>query len=209
MGGTWIHYPQMAGLAGERAAVMVVTRLRWRQGGAESAEVRTIDVRLARSASTWRVVDIASLGGDPVEVPAQVSPAARRVLDHSRIELPDSAVWDIAAGRISEKVLTTLADLADAHDVKVAVLSSGHPVNVFGLNRTSNHIRGRAVDVWYLDGPVVERRDPAGPLRPVLQDLLARGVTELGAPFDVDAGAGANFANLVHQDHLHIGYDAA
>ena len=204
-----VIYPQMGGLVGIRASAMVVTRLRWEGNEGRRSEVRTIDVRLVKRSGTWRVEDIASLGGEPVAVPDAASEAARRVLDHPRIELPDSARWDIAAGRVTDTVLTTLATIGDAHDVKVAVLSSGHPIEVFGSSHTSNHIPGRAVDIWWLDGMVVDQRAPAGPLRSVVEQLLAAGVTELGAPFDLDGAGGANFANLVHQDHLHVGYDVA
>lgn len=204
-----VIYPQMGGLAGNRASAMVVTRLRWEGVEGGRSEVRTIDVRLVRQGGAWRVEDIASLGGDPVPVPDPTPEPARRVLNHPRIELPDSARWDIAAGRVTDAVLVTLATLGDAHDVKVAVLSSGHPIEVFGSVHTSNHIPGRAVDIWWLDGLVVDQRAATGPLRGVVERLLAAGVTELGAPFDVDGAGGANFANLVHQDHLHVGYDRA
>lgn len=202
-----VIYPQMGGLAGNRASAMVVTRLRWDRAEGGRSEVRTIDVRLVRRGGAWRVEDIASLGGDPVPVPDALPEPARRVLEHPRIELPDSARWDIAAGRVTDAVLVTLATIGDAHDVKVAVLSSGHPIEVFGSAHTSNHIPGRAVDIWWLDGLVVDQRAATGPLRALLERLLAGGVTELGAPFDVDGARGANFANLVHQDHLHVGYD--
>lgn len=204
-----VLYPQMGGLSGGRASAMVVTRLRWREGGRDTSETRTIDVRLARRGGSWRVEALASLGGERPDRPAPLSPVARQVLGHPNIELPDSARWDIEAGRVTDRVLEALRSLGDAHRVKVAVLSSGHPVEVFGTAHTSNHIPGRAVDVWWLDGPVVERRAPDGPLRPVVRRLLDAGVTELGAPFDLDGARGANFANLIHQDHLHIGFDSA
>ena len=204
-----VVYPQMGGFTGDQASVMAVTRLRILHAGAIESETRTIDVRLARRGGRWLVVDIASLGGDPAAAPAQLSASANAVLAHPGIELPDSARWDIATGRVSDDVLDTLRALADGQAVRVAVLSSGHPVEVFGTPHVSNHIPGRAVDVWAVGGvPVVEQRAADGPLRGVIDSLLARGVTELGSPFDVDGPRGANFANLVHQDHLHIGYDA-
>lgn len=204
-----VVYPQMGGFTGDQASVMAVTRIRILDRGAIESQTRTIDVRLARRGGRWQVVDISSLGGDPVPAPATPSAAASTVLAHPAIDLPDSARWDIAAGRVDDDVLETLAALADAQPVRVAVLSSGHPVEVFGTPHVSNHIPGRAVDVWAIGGvPVVEQRAPDGPLRGVIDSLLQRGVTELGSPFDVDGPRGANFANLVHQDHLHIGYDA-
>lgn len=204
-----VVYPQMGGYTGTRASVMTVTRIRVLDGNEVRSELRTLDVRLALSNEKWHVVDIASLGGSPVAVPDTISPAADAVLRHPRIELPDSAKWDIAAGTISDVVLETLRALAEDHDLRVGVLSSGHPLEVFGTSHPSNHIPGRAVDIWSVDGMVVERRAEDGPLQDVVRWLLDRGVTELGAPFDLDGPGGANFANLVHQDHLHIGYDRA
>ena len=203
-----VVYPQMGGLTASRASAMVVTRLRWRQDGVDQSEVRTMDVRLIRRSGEWRVEDLASTGGAPPETPATPSAAAQRVLDHPKIELPDSARWDIASGLISDRVLTVMATLADAHAVKVAVLSTGHPHEVFGTGRTSNHTRGRAVDIWWVDGPVVEQRDPEGPLVEVIRQLLDAGVRELGAPIAVAGGQGASFADEIHQDHLHLGFDS-
>lgn len=201
-----VIYPQMGGLTASRASVMVVTRFRWQDTDGLESSTRTLDVRLLRTREGWRVEDIASLGGAEV-APVELSEAARAVLDDPRIELPDSARWDIESGIVDERVLRLMTQLASKAEIKVVTLKEGHPLQVFGSTSTSNHIRGRAVDIWWFGGPIVEQRSPTGPLRPVIQDLLAAGVTELGAPFVVEGGGGANFANIVHQDHLHIGFD--
>ena len=203
-----VLYPQMGGLTPSRASAMVVTRLRWREGNVDRAELRTMDVRLARRSGVWQVTDLVSLGGSPPATPAALSAAAQRVMGHPQIELPDSARWDIASGLISDRVLEALATLADSHTVRVAVLSTGHPHEVFGTSRTSNHTRGRAVDIWSVDGPVVEQRDPNGPLPAVIRLMLDAGVRELGAPLAVAGNQGASFADALHQDHLHLGFDA-
>lgn len=203
-----IVYPQLAGLTPTQAAVMVVTRLRVLEGGVRDTVTRTIDVRLEKRNGVWTVIDIPSIGGDPVAPPATLSPAARRVLDHPQIDLPDSSRWDIYAGRIDDRVLTELANVADKAPVAVVVMKSGHPTEVFGSSRVSNHIRGRGVDVWKIGAPVVDQRAADGPLRPIVDQLLREGVTELGAPFDVDGAGKASFADVVHQDHLHIAFDA-
>lgn len=203
-----VIYPQMGGLSGGRASAMVVTRFRWRNDGIDRAEVRTVDVRLIRQAGVWSVEKLASLGGGPPAADAPLSELAQRVLNDPKIELPDSARWDIRSGLISDTVLGVMASLAEVHEFKVGVLSTGHPLQVFGTAHTSNHIPGRAVDIWWLDGPIVEQRDPNGPLAPVLLQMLEAGVTELGAPFVVEGARGGGFANLVHQDHLHVGFDS-
>lgn len=202
-----IVYPQLAGLIGDAASIMVVFRWRLLERGRETSVTRTADVRLALEAGTWRVSSVESLGGDPVD-PGSPSPIAQAVLANDRIELPDSARWDINSGRISDELLKLLDDLAIKHTLGVAVLASGHPYNVFATDRVSNHTEGRAVDIWAIDGqPVVSLRDPAGPLPGLIQELINAGVTEVGSPFDIDGPGGASFANTVHQDHLHVGFD--
>lgn len=203
-----IVYPQLGGLRGRRASVMVVVRQRLLGQGGESATTRTVDVRLARQGMQWVLEDIASLGGEPVPLPPTLSPAARRVLSHPRIQLPDSARWDIHAGRVKDRVLNLVAGLADGHDLAITVFSSGHPLQVFETSRVSNHIPGRAVDLWSIDGPVSAQRQPSSPLRALTTDLLRLGVNELGSPFDVDGGSRASFTDIVHQDHLHLGFDS-
>ena len=202
-----IVYPQLGGLTPTKASVMTVVSLRTLRGSERTTVVRTMDVRLERRAGVWTVVDLPSLGGQRLERPPTLSPAAQRVLDHPQIEMADSARWDIYSGKIADRVLDTMASIADAQPLGVAVLSAGHPLEVFGTSRPSNHIAGRAVDLWKIGSPVIDQRDPNGPLRPLVQRLLTEGVTELGGPFDVDGAKPASFANTVHLDHLHIGFD--
>lgn len=202
-----IVYPQLGGLTPTVASVMTVIRLRTDRSGTRSSVVRTMDVRLEKRNQVWTVVDLPSLGGDPVPEPATLSAAARRVLDHDQIEMPDTARWDIYAGRIADRLLDTLAGIADTTPVAVTVLSTGHPREVVGSTRMSNHIPGRAVDLWRIGPPVIDQRAADGPLRPLVERLLAEGVTELGAPFDADGARPASFANVVHQDHLHVAFD--
>lgn len=199
-----IVYPQLGGLTTDRASVMLVLRQRVLRQGEQQSIVRTVDVRLVRRETRWTVEDIASFGGDAVPAPIQLSASAQRVLADVRIDLPDSARWDVLAGRVGEPILALLADIAQRHKVAVTVFASGHPHEVFGTNRVSNHTRGAAVDLWLVDTPVVAQRHPNGPLPALVADLLGRGVTELGAPVDVDGPGGPNFTDTVHQDHLHL-----
>lgn len=202
-----IVYPQLAGLIDDAASIMVVFRWRLLERGREASVTRIADVRLTREAGTWRVSSVESLGGDPAD-PGALSPIARAVLANDRIELPDPARWDINSGRIADGVLKALNDLAIKHTLRVTVLASGHPYEVFGTKLVSNHSVGRGVDIWAIDGqPVVSLRDPAGPLPGLVRELIDAGVTEVGSPFDVDGPGGASFANTVHQDHLHVGFD--
>lgn len=201
-----IVYPQLGGLTTTDASVMVVLRQRFQEeGGQRSQVVRTIDVRLRRASGVWTVTALPSLGGEPVAVPATISEDARRVLEDPRLDLPDTARWDIARGKVAPRVLAVLLEISARHSASVTVFATGHPVNVFNRRSLSNHARGRAVDIWAIDGqPVLEQRDPAGPLGTLVKELVAAGVTELGAPF----AAGGSFTDTVHQDHLHLGFDA-
>lgn len=200
-----VVYPQLGGLTPDRASVMLVVRQRLLRQREQQSLVRTVDVRLVRRQGRWTVEDIASFGGDAVATPSDLSASARRVLADPRIELPDSARWDVLAGRVGEPILALLADIAQRHMVAVTVFASGHPHEVFGTTRVSNHTRGAAVDLWLVDDtPVVAQRNPSGPLPALVTDLLGRGVTELGAPVDVDGPGGANFTDTIHQDHLHL-----
>ena len=202
-----IVYPQLGGLTPSKSSVMTVVTIRTLRGAERSTVTRTMDVRLERRAGVWTVVDLPSLGGQRLERPATLSPAAQRALDHPQIQMADSARWDIYSGKVADRVLEIMASIADTQPIGVAVLSTGHPIEVFGSTRPSNHTSGRAVDLWKVGVPVIDQRDPNGPLRPLVQRLLTEGVTELGGPFDLDGAKPANFANTVHFDHLHIGFD--
>lgn len=204
-----IIYPQLGGLTDTEASVMVVFRHRVLLRADKQSVTRTADVRLVRGSAGWSVTAIASLGGNPVSVGA-LTPAAREVLESERLELPDTARWDVEAGRIDDRVLDLLTRLAASHTVRVTVLATGHPHNVFATPSVSNHTVGRGVDVWSVDGqPVVLQRDSSGPLHKLVAELLAEGITELGSPWDLDGpGVGPSFTNTVHQDHLHLAFDA-
>ena len=203
-----IVYPQLGGLAAETASVMVVVRQRLLEGTARRSIVRTVDVRLARRSGSWAVTSIESAGGRPPAPSVAPSRVAQALLAVDNVVLPDSARWDILAGTVDDRVLAILAQLGAEHRVDVTTLATGHPHNVFDSQRVSNHTRGRAVDIWALDGrPVVDQRDLSGSLATLARGLLAVGVSELGGPWDLDGPGGASFTNVVHQDHLHVGFD--
>ena len=209
-----VVYPQVGGMqplgpGARSAAMMVVVRQRVLTPKRSMYEVvRTMDVRLVVEAGLWKVVELVSAGGEPVDRPVDLDPRAVRVLDHGAVELPDTAVWDIHAGRISLDLLDLLGGLADASPVSVAVLQTGHPVNVFGTDRVSNHSEGRAVDIWRVDGQaVITAGATAGPaadaLRRAFEDpRLAQAGSPPGS--DLDGRGRRSFNDLVHKDHLHL-----
>lgn len=202
-----IVYPQLAGLTGDAAAVMVVVRQERAGVAGRETVTRTVDVRLRLVGGEWAVEAVASTGGDPVEQPDDVAPAVGAVVAGERIDLPDSARWDLLRGTTDPRVVDLLARLARERRISVTVLASGHPLNVFETDRISNHTAGRGVDIWAFDGvPVVEQRGPDSPLRALVQQLAREGVTEIGSPFDLDGRGGVQFTNTVHLDHLHLAY---
>lgn len=210
-----VVYPQFGGLAPDgpgavEACVMVVVRQTLVAGsGATQDQVRTCDVRLTRRSGRWQVAALVSVGGEPVDRPGGLDPLTAAVLDDPRLELPDSARWDVHAGRVAPDVLRVLAAAAARAPLSVAVLRSGHPEQVFGTDRISDHARGRAVDVWAVGGaPVVGQPLGAGPVRAVLEGALADPrVRQAGSPpgTDLDGpGQRRSFVNVVHSDHLHL-----
>lgn len=203
-----IVYPQMGGLTEDAASVMVVIEQTTAGAGSPvRVETRTLDLRLSRGEGGWRFDRLASDGGSPEPRPPDLPPEASAVLDDPRIDLPDSARWDIHRGRVSETLLAVMADLADQTPYGVVTLAAGHPRNVFGTDRRSSHTRGHAVDIHVLgDERVVDGR--AGDdtrTREVVEWLYEDPrVTNVGSPWSLDDYGGRSFTDPVHQDHLHV-----
>ena len=216
-----IVYPQLAGLTvdsgTDRASVMVVARQHLSGGAAPAMVTRTLDVRLVRRGEQWRVEDLPDVGGAPPETPADGLPdVARQVLEDTRIELPDSARWDILAGGTDERLLRTMLDLAAVAPFAVTVLKSGHPENVFGTDRVSGHTLGRGADIWRIAGqPVVLQGSDAtsDAHRFTTSALKDFDVPELGSPWDLDGPpvpgtTKPSFTDAVHADHIHMAFKA-
>ncbi len=195
---------QYGGILATTSSVLVVVD-QWRAGadGVVHAGGTTVDVRLVRAAPRWRVVEAhPAAPGPPVTT---LGLAARRVLDDARVRLPHAARADVAAGRVHDSVLGLLLSLGSAHVVDVSVLRSGHPLQVFGTSRTSDHPRGRAVDVWALDSrplvvPSNHRLAEAG-----MRFAVTHGAYNVGGP--VLLGGRQYFSDRTHQDHIHLGFD--
>lgn len=176
--------------------------------------LRTFDLRLRLRTGNWLVEDVASVGGSAIAKPAGLSATAQRVIDDDRIVLTDTARWDIYTGKISPALLDVLVRLSDIATLQVTVLKTGHPRLVVDGRRpapVSSHFRGRAVDIFGIDGAPVSRA-PSAAVRGVVE--AARGLTavrQLGVPdgYDLDAGKRRIFSNLVHADHLHVAVGGA
>lgn len=209
-----IVYPQLSGLsplgpAATSAGVMVVVRQRLTSKNDRSKDlVRVLDVRLRVVKGAWRVVALVTAGGEPVDRPRDLAPEIVAVLDDPRIELPDTCRWDVHAGRVSPDLIAVLASAAKVTPVAVTVMRTGHPENVFGTVRISNHSQGRAVDLWRAGGqPVVSIGAITGPARDALLAASSDPRTrQTGSPpgSDLDGTKRRSFTDLVHQDHLHL-----
>jgi hypothetical protein len=210
--GAWsrgeVVYPQFGGLAGDRCSIMAVARQTvGLSDGTELVEVRTLDVRLRVVEGHWTFERLASAGGEPVERPDDLDEHAVAVLDDERIELPDSARWDIHAGSIAPSLLQAMSRLADVSGgYAVNVLDTGHPTHVFGTDRISDHTRGRAVDVHQIgDRLVIDDRQDDSHTQQVVEELYRSPDDPiLGSPWALDAFGGRSFTDAVHQDHLHL-----
>ncbi|MCD9877916.1 hypothetical protein [Streptomyces guryensis] len=199
---------QYGGILTDSASVLVVCRQWTRRAGTVSAGGTTVDVRLTRAASGWTVTALhpARPGAAASALPVR----AREVLSDSRVELPPAAQADLRSGRVHDSVLAALLRLAGSYRMYVSVVRSGHPLDVFGTSRPSDHPLGRAFDVWQIDGhAVVDPATSRSLIERFMRDAAAAGSYNVGGPVLLSGGAAANqfFSDDTHHDHVHIGFD--
>ncbi len=199
-------YPQLGGLGDTRASVMVVTQQMVGTDAGVRVFIRTLDVRLALEGGKWRFASVQSDGGTQVLPSGPVSPEALAVLNDPRIEMPDSARWDILSGAIAPNLLRIMARLAERTPYGVTTLSQGHPYEVFGTDKQSDHTRGRAVDIYRLgDTLVIDDRAEGSMTYKTVQWLYDQPeIRQIGSPWALDGYGGKSFSDRLHQDHLHI-----
>ncbi len=206
-----IEYPQLGGHRDDRISIMVVVRQELGEDGsteAERAETRTMDVRLVRGDSgAWEFEELASAGGEPVARPADLSPLVASVVDNPRIDLPDTAIWDIYSGYTDPALLKAMLDIAERTPYSVIVVKTGHPHNVFGTDRVSNHTVGRAVDIHDVNSElVIDSHDKTSFIYALSEWLVSRhDIREFGSPWLFEDAVAHNFTDEVHHDHLHVG----
>lgn len=191
---------QYGGIQDTSASVLVVVR-QWVSGRDDGGS--TLDVRLARTNGQCRVVELHP--AEPGPPTAALSPVATRVLAEPRIELPPAALADVHAGLVHDSALSALLRLSAAYRIGVSVLRSGHPKDVFGTTRPSDHPLGRAVDTWTIDGSAVV--DPATPRALVREYMTAfadAGSYNVGGPVAITGSA--FFTDATHHDHVHAGF---
>ncbi|MDF3301517.1 hypothetical protein [Streptomyces tropicalis] len=202
-----VVYAQYGGILADSASVLVVCRQWTRHGGTVRAGGTTVDVRLERTPAGWTVTALhPAQPGPPLAKPA---PDARAVLADPAIVLPPAARADVLAGRVHTGVLTALLRLARTYRMYVSVVRSGHPLYVFGTRRPSDHPRGRAFDVWQIDGhAVVDPGTPRALVERFMRDAAAAGSYNVGGPVVLTGGnrPGQFFSDATHHDHVHAGF---
>lgn len=217
-----VVYAQFGGLTKTQASVMVILHQSLLARNEVRMFSRTIDVRLSKTPQGWSVskliVPEIPTGALPLltldtESPEagrapKPSPAALALLNTSRVDLPDTARMDLKSGGIDPRIADLLLDLSSRFVVSVSVLSSGHPQDVFGTSRVSNHTSGRGVDIWSVDGiPVVSQHQDGSAAQRLVAEALIAKATEVGSPWDLDGPGGPSFTNMLHADHIHIAFD--
>ncbi|WP_300679238.1 hypothetical protein [Nocardioides sp.] len=186
---------QYGGLLASTASVLVVT-----------APLHTYDVRLTRRGTGWQVTALHP--SQPGPAAPRHTLAARRVLASDRIALPPAARADVLSGQVHDSVLEAMVAVGRRWHVSVSVVRSGHPIDVFGTTRPSDHPRGRAFDTWAIDAhPVVAPSTPRSLVVAYMEAVTAAGSYNTGGPYLLGA-APQWFSDRTHHDHVHAGFAA-
>ncbi|MET9534888.1 hypothetical protein ABZY02_30725 [Streptomyces sp. NPDC006649] len=201
---------QYGGILTDSASVLVVCRQWTRSGGGPVAGGgTTVDVRLSRARPRWSVKALHPAAPGPAST--TLSDTVRKVLADRRISLPPASAADIRSGAVHPSALTALLRLADRYRIDVSVVRSGHPLDVFGTDRPSDHPLGRAFDVWRINGrPVVAASTPRSLIESFMRAAAAAGSYNVGGPVQLGGGATANqfFSDATHHDHVHAGFNS-
>jgi hypothetical protein len=196
---------QYGGILDSSASVLVVLQ-QWTlaRDGTVTPGGTTVDVRLVSAQPRWTVTELHP--ADPGPPAAAISSAAQQVLAlPDRIQLPVASTADIRSGQVHDSVLHAMLTLAQQHVIGVSVVRSGHPIDVFGTTRPSDHPRGRAFDTWRIDGQAVV--DPATSHSLVdgyMQAGAAAGSYNVGGPRLLSGPQ--FFSDNTHHDHVHLGF---
>jgi hypothetical protein len=116
---------------------------------------------------------------------------------------PAAELGDLRSGRVSPRLVSLLALIAQRHTISIFALASDH-------NPGSNHEAGRGADIWMVDGDNCYPPDKTGGCWALAQELDRLGgclhPTELIYYFDPGPSRDS-FARADHDDHIHVGYD--
>lgn len=197
---------QYGGLLSTTASVLVPLR-QWRlmADGTVANGGTTVDVRLQKTGSTWRVVALHPARPGPPDRP--FSRLERAVLTSRRIDLPPAATADVMSGRVHPSVFEAMLRLSRTYRIGVSVIRSGHPLYVFGTDRPSDHPKGKAFDTFHInDRLVVDVATPRGLVTGYMRAAADAGSYNVGGPYLL-AGVGDQFfSDATHHDHVHAGF---
>jgi hypothetical protein len=194
---------QYGGILNSTASVLVPCRVYTLTNGNLTTGGTTVDVRLARSGTTWRVTALhPARPGAPAKT---LTRAARQVLASDRISLPPASAADIRSGTIHDTVLTAMLELANTYRIGISVIRSGHPLDVFGTTRPSDHPQGRAFDTWQINNrAVVDPTTPRSLITAYMRAAASTGSYNVGGPYQLSGST--YFSDDTHHDHVHAGY---
>lgn len=194
---------QYGGILTDTASVLVPCRVYTISAGRVATGGTTVDVRLTKSGGTWRVT--ATHPAQPGAPARRLSAAARQVLASERITLPPASAADIRSGQVHDSALTAMLELAKTYRIGISVIRSGHPINVFGTGRPSDHPRGRAFDTWQIDGhAVVSPATSRSLITSYMHAAESAGSYNVGGPYQLSGTA--YFSDRTHHDHVHAGF---
>jgi hypothetical protein len=164
--------------------------------------------------ASWYVADVkqqaALYRGEPIAdsgggLSGTSSPDAAALARNPNITFshPGPELADLRSGRISPKLISLLALIAQQHTISIFALASDHDPG-------TNHEAGRAADIWMVDGDNCYPPDKSGGCWALAQQLDAMTgclhPTELIYYFDPGPSPDS-FARPDHDDHIHVGYD--
>ncbi|WP_329000671.1 hypothetical protein OHA18_40335 [Kribbella sp. NBC_00709] len=195
---------QYGGILSASASVLVPCRVYSIRANRLINGGTTVDVRLSKSSQgTWRVT--ATHPAQPGVPVVSLSAAARQVLASKQIVLPPASAADIRSGQVHDSVLTTMLQLAKTYRIGVSVIRSGHPLDVFGTDRPSDHPRGRAFDTWQINGhAVVSPTTSRSLITSYMRAAESLGSYNVGGPYQLSGAA--YFSDATHHDHVHAGF---
>ncbi|QMU73848.1 hypothetical protein GXP74_15860 [Streptacidiphilus sp. P02-A3a] len=200
---------QYGGILSDSASVLVVCR-QWTRGprGLVVPGGTTVDVRLSQARPRWTVTALHPARPGPAA--GSLPTAAQRVLASSAITLPPAAEADVRSGNVHQSALEALLTLTGGYRMELSVVRSGHPLDVFGTDRPSDHPKGRAFDVWRIDGhQVVDPATPRSLVEGFMRAAAAAGSYNVGGPWPLGGGAPDQFfSDNTHHDHVHAGFDS-
>ena len=175
---------QYGGILANSASVLVPCRVHTLSAGRVVTGGTTVDVRLTKSGSTWRVT--ATHPAQPGAATTRLSTTARQVLSNGNIALPPASIADVHSGQVHDTVLTAMLELAKTYRIGISVIRSGHPLNVFGTTRPSDHPRGRAFDTWQINGrPVVSPSTSRTLITSYMRAAASAGSYNVGGPYQL------------------------